>query len=443
MPLTDQQTSFLRESYGHCRDHPLEPEDALYVPIYQGGHCEDPVARMRTHIEWNEIESLQFFSGFRGSGKTTELFRLRRDLKQSGAIVLYADALEYVNPTEPIDVGQFLMFLAGAFSDAVSELQGRNILRESYWNRLTRFLTRTTVSANEVGIKAGEAIDIKLQLKTEPTFRQRVSSCLAGRLGELKKDCDEFIGDAVKAIKEGARELPVVFIFDQMERMQGSLFNEEEVIRSVERLFTHHDSLLRLPLVHSVYTVPPWLKFVHPGGVKIEVLPCLRMWRNDPARTPEPVGIGSLRELIRLRLTPVGFRDVFGERPDDLVDRLVVASGGQIRDLLSLLREMLVSIHTQSASLPVSRAIIDECISRLREQFLPIALSDARWMARVDRMRNAAIETTNAEDVSRLSRFLDTHHVLYFSNGEEWYDLHPVIRDEVARLALAKSEVSA
>jgi hypothetical protein len=34
-----------------------------------------------------------------------------------------------------------------------------------------------------------------------------------------------------------------------------------------------------------------------------------------------------------------------------------------------------------------------------------------------------------------LSRFLDTHLVLFLTNGKDWYDLHPLIREEVAALA--------
>ena len=34
--------------------------------------------------------------------------------------------------------------------------------------------------------------------------------------------------------------------------------------------------------------------------------------------------------------------------------------------------------------------------------------------------------------VNRLARFLDSHFVLYFVNGKEWYDIHPLIREEVA-----------
>ena len=45
------------------------------------------------------------------------------------------------------------------------------------------------------------------------------------------------------------------------------------------------------------------------------------------------------------------------------------------------------------------------------------------------------MKTTEPEEINRLTRFLDTHVVLYLKNGEEWYDVHPLIRKEVATIA--------
>jgi hypothetical protein len=36
-----------------------------------------------------------------------------------------------------------------------------------------------------------------------------------------------------------------------------------------------------------------------------------------------------------------------------------------------------------------------------------------------------------------LTRFLDSHFVLYSVNDDEWYDIHPLIRDEVAEVMQA------
>jgi hypothetical protein len=41
------------------------------------------------------------------------------------------------------------------------------------------------------------------------------------------------------------------------------------------------------------------------------------------------------------------------------------------------------------------------------------------------------LKTNEPTEVNRLTRFLDTHMVLYLKNGTEWYDVHPLVRDEV------------
>ncbi len=48
---------------------------------------------------------------------------MRERLEESGYVVLYADALEYLNPNLPIDISDVLVVLAGAFSDALGDLE--------------------------------------------------------------------------------------------------------------------------------------------------------------------------------------------------------------------------------------------------------------------------------------------------------------------------------
>jgi hypothetical protein len=45
------------------------------------------------------------------------------------------------------------------------------------------------------------------------------------------------------------------------------------------------------------------------------------------------------------------------------------------------------------------------------------------------------LKSTAQAEINRLTKFLDTHIVLYLRNGEEWYDVHPLVRDEVCRIA--------
>src|SRR5688500_4143659 len=122
MPV-DLDEQFLKGLYQNLADRPLEPDHPFRVAVYDRQGAEDPVDSMSRHIRYTDVQSMQMFSGFRGSGKTTELFRLRKDLEERGYVVLYGDALEYLNPAEPIDISNLLIVLAGAFSDALREME--------------------------------------------------------------------------------------------------------------------------------------------------------------------------------------------------------------------------------------------------------------------------------------------------------------------------------
>ena len=447
MALTADDRLFLKWIYQNIRDRPLDPGSRFYQPIYDNPLTDDPVSLVQSHIEFNEVESIQLFSGFRGSGKTTELFRLREQLRKNGYIVLYSDALDYINPAEPIDVSNLLIALAGAFGEALKE-QDVDVTGESYWIRLCNWLTKTEVDLNELGFK-GEwenplkeivgglktGVDLKLALRTTPTFRQRLQSFLSGRLGELKANVNKFVEDGVKAIRRKHGEAAkVVFLFDSLEQIRGSLSKEQEVIHSVERLFTDHFRLLALPYIHAVYTVPPWLKFVIPNFDRIVIVPNVRQWNNDVERTKCPAGWNALRDFIVKRFGDDGCRRFFGPLNADGVyggaEQLIGVCGGHFRDLLLLLRESVL----RADSLPVKEEVFEAAISSVRGNFLPIAIEDARWLDQIGRLRSAALPSTKTDDINRLTRFLDTRFVLYLTNGKEWYDIHPLIRDEVANI---------
>ncbi|MDQ3255620.1 MAG: hypothetical protein M3R15_17265 [Acidobacteriota bacterium] len=197
MALTPEQQALRKKIYPRLDGRkPLRPDvpadTAMYYPIYSAPGCEDPVQLLQDHIELSDVESLQMFSGFRGSGKTTELFRLQKSLQKQGYVVLYADALDYISPSEEIDITDLLIVLAGAFSDALEkwakEIQEPvKLTHESFWTRITNYLKGTTVKVSEAninlemsslakeilgGLDAG--VNLKLAIKESPSFRQKV-----------------------------------------------------------------------------------------------------------------------------------------------------------------------------------------------------------------------------------------------------------------------------
>jgi len=357
----------LKGIYQELQDRPLEPGDPRYQPVYDHPGCDDPIKQLEQRIKFADPESLNFFSGFRGSGKTTELFRLRTRLEQLDYTVLYADALDYVNPAAPIEISDLLITLAGAFSDALQEMK-IDIATENYWTRIWNWLSRTEVIAKELGLKSETGLgpvksgaDLKLELRTTPSFRQKLSKALSGRIGELHAEVTNFFEDGFKAIRKNrGDDAKVVFLFDSLEQIRGSLYDEEEVTRSVRLLFSNHLKLLEIPYLHVVYTVPPWLKFVLPG-TDIVVLPCLRLWNNDPPRSPCGPGSDALRSLVTKRFSTDGLVRFFGPDPFSRAGRLIELCGGHFRDLLLLLRETVL----RADGLPVSDQAIDAAILRV------------------------------------------------------------------------------
>ena len=225
---------------------------------------------------------------------------------------------------------------------------------------------------------------------------------------------------------------PVIFIFDQLEQIRGSASNETEVIASVERLFASHLDKLKLPLTHAIYTVPPWLPFaLH--GQQIEILPSLRLWNNDAGRTRVSIVWDAVRCLINRRLQEGGLERLFADRLLS-ADKLIEASGGQFRDLLRLIQEVVTRVATLTRTLPASQEVVHAAIQRIREQYLPISEEDALILAEIAAHRGAGLRSSDGKEISRNSRMLNEHLVLYFSNGGEYYDVHPLVREEVDKI---------
>jgi hypothetical protein len=75
--------------------------------------------------------------------------------------------------------------------------------------------------------------------------------------------------------------------------------------------------------------------------------------------------------------------------------------------------------------------LLTDAINRVREHYLPISTEDAGRLSLVERTHMIGLKAASPAETATISRLLDLHMILYFSNGEEWYDIHPLLREEV------------
>ena len=436
--MTLDDRIFLKEFFRSLSDHPLDPSNEQdikhYVPLYEepGLADEDPVKLLANGIEWTS-ESVQLLSGYRGTGKSTELKRLKTHLmKEPGYLVFLCDVEEYLNLSTPIDVSDFLMVVAGAFGEAVDEYMKDKDhgIDGNFWAWIRDFLKQTNVENVELSAALGTngaSIGIKANLKNSPAFKQRLQDHMAGHLGTLVSTVHEFIENRVKLLKQHYPEREIVLLLDSIEHIRGMSANAKAVYGSVESLFAGHSEKLHLPDLHVVYTVPTYLKIRYPnvdalyepGG--LIVLPAFKLFKQDEDRTSVPANFDAMERVIRQR----GDWSRLLGNDRLLLDRLIRNSGGHLRDLLHLLKQVL----RRAKELPVPERTVDAAISQMRSTFLPIPNDDALWLDRIAANRRVNLEELDA--LPTLSRFFDTHLVLCYRNGEEWHDVHPLVREHV------------
>ena len=427
---------YLKGFYQALSDRPLEPEDPSYVHLYEDRElaAADPIAALATTIEWNPLESKQLFSGFRGTGKSTELRRLRRKLMSRGnAVVALCDMEDYLDLHTPVDISDFLISVAGAFSDALEDeaLLGKDMLHESYWTRFRSFVSETQVEIPELSASTkvgGVRVGLKANLKNDPSFRRQVQQRMKGHLAALSSDVNAFMEACVKALKQRhGDDVQVVILLDSVERIRGTSINADDVAASVEMLFEGHADKLGFPYMHVVYTVPPWLKIKAPGVAGLydngQQIPCVKVHEREDGK-PCQAGLDTLARLISKR----------GDwslllRDRAALDDLCLASGGYLRDLFRLLQALLR--HARGRSLPVDAHTLDLVKHEIRNSYLPISNQDAAWLDHIRRSRSTQLE--DGKRLHELARFFDNHLVLTYRNGQEWWSVHPLLADHIER----------
>jgi hypothetical protein len=119
------------------------------------------------------------------------------------------------------------------------------------------------------------------------------------------------------------------------------------------------------------------------------------------------------------------WRDFFTEAQ---LGRLAQHSGGDLRDYLRMLRLAVARVPGLS-QLPVPDALIADAEDAVRNDMLPIADDDRAWLAKI--MASHKSELPSLDSLPDFARLQEGKYLLHYRNGEDWYDVHPLLRAEV------------
>jgi hypothetical protein len=425
---------------------PIDPSDPRFVNFYRYTHDGQQVSlrgedmdaglpALADAIELATDGSCQLFSGFSGTGKSSELRGLKHSLEKKGYVVLLADASEYLNLRRPLTITELLIVVAAAFGEAADAHAGAKLSKTRYLDRFLEFVNKD-VELTSIGLPAGVS-DLKLGISTSQPFWMQARDRLAASIGRLRNHAHGYVKEIADKLRlQTASARGVVFIFDSLEKIRSTRPDDfSAVIESVAEVFVNQAELLHFPC-HMVYTIPPYVRHLELGTLYTqvtEVLPAIRVHERQSTNAYPP-GVDALCEVVRRRI-PVA--RIFGD-DETLLRRLAMMSGGHVRLLLTFVRDALQ--RTRRSGLPVSTLVVERVLQRHRE--------DAErnlWSERLPLLRDilayGELPGMSRSQLPVLASLLDDFTVLCYRNGDGWYDVHPLVRDKLAEL-LAREDAA-
>ena len=409
-----------------------DPEhNPRYVPRLADMRGGDPVERLYQHIKLSNSSSASLLTGFRGNGKTTELFRLKARLERDGAHVIYVDLDNYVHDAQPLDMTELLLALIAALSEQLRQHHALEALSTTYWDRLVRFLN-STITFSEMRLSTdflGSGAKFGVKLSQEPEFKTLIRQRLTNHISSLHQQANDFITEAVSQLRQrsGNPNLKVVILVDSLEHIRSPANDTQSVHQSIIETFSTHGDRLYFGAAHMVYTVPPILAlYANSTGLLV-------MWPNIHVRdygddtTRNDKGLALMRQVLDKRFAR--WPELI---PPPLLDEIAWHSGGDLRDFFRMLQELLVRADMSDDTIPPFKPeTVQHTLAAFRNQLRLTLTEDLRARMAIIR-HNKQLSVLDDSDYSPTLRLLDANLVMNYQNGEPWFDIHPLLLNDVS-----------
>lgn len=422
---------------------PLPPGDERYVDV-EASRSSNPLQRMRVRLEdyLSGREEGRFakvaLTGHRGTGKTTELFRLEERLSDR-AFPIHLRLDETLR--ENFDYTLMLLWLAESLAHAFDEmdfsLDSRFIDDIAQWFAAITETSEEILKASvEVGAgveaKAGAGLfglglklfaGLKSRIVGNTEERIRIQRTLQNYSTDLISRTNDLLLHAQQVLDKKAGGRKLLIVQDELDRLPRD---------PAARLFIDHGDLLHALRAHFIFTVPLGLTLaphridrVFPDYFSLP----MPMVENREGEPFEP-GIGSLTALLAKR---VDLKTVFAN--DDAVRELVRASGGSFRDLMRMLSEARLSALADEGD-HLTADHVAQAIRTLRldfERILVPARTYFSLLAKVDETKRDPFDGGGgaeqaAQDREFFRELIANGAVLEHNGHEIWFDVHPALR---------------
>lgn len=410
--------------------NPSRPiQDARYYIDFSGVRGGDIVQELaRTIVRLSPDEpTTQLLTGHIGSGKSTELFRLKAQLEEAGYHVVYFESDRDLELSD-VEVTDILLVIARQIS---ASLESVNIhMQPNYFQRLFQSISdtlRMPVEISDVSLSVGIAT-ITTQSKDSADLRSQLHQYLEPRTKNILDAINEELLEPAIAHLKSLGKAGLVVIVDNLDRVYTTRKLGDRL--QPEYLFVDRGEQLKRLNCHLLYTIPLSLVFsddlpilTNRFGVSPVVLSMVPVVNLDGERN-EP-SMEKLRQMVLARAFPeLSARDRWAQlttvfKEAETLDRLCAISGGHMRNLVRYLYSCL-----RKQDPPLSRDTLERVIRDERNDML--GLIDAQeWQ-----MLFRAVKARSLQGDSAYNSLLRSLYLYeYRDDRGRWIDINPVLAE--------------
>jgi nucleoside-triphosphatase THEP1 len=419
----------LQASYRDLDPLPLvEPEDIERFRVEYG---REVLVRLKNEVEAAGKRGKVIFTGHRGCGKSTLLKQFAVEMQKNYFVSFFsvADLIEMSDVSHVnilYSIGLVLLSQATLAKIPVADDIKQSLLG---WTDTTRKVVGEIETKSELGIGTDFFKVITAKLQQERTFREELEKT-------YEKNITDLVGklDRLAAAIQTTTKKPVLVIIDDLDKLD---------LRVVEPIFRQNVKALFSPAFRIVFTIPVAASedpivmgaLNSEGIVRPRRFPVTKFFTYEELRKPnaKPIeaNVALFEQVLAKRFAP----DLI--RPET-ARKMVLASGGVLRELVRIGRECCIECMTQIEMQPDrANAYIDDVIlmavlSNLRNEFArQIQPSDYSLLVAVHKTLEQAEGETSIKMLHGLM-------VLEYENGDMWYDLHPIVLDLLRRKKLVE-----
>ncbi|MCP4216286.1 MAG: hypothetical protein GY765_16680 [bacterium] len=410
--------------------------DNYYVDTKKG-RGKDPIAQLAKRFTIQKHKNLKILlSGFRGCGKSTELYRLKRQLDDQFLIRIIS-VREKLDPNN-LTVSEILLTVMRDLFDFVNSNHKQITLSDKLLENIERWAD-TIYSSEEIkykyyegSIKTGGGISagfgkllnifarLGLDFNAGRKFQEITRKAVNQTLTELIMNCNLLLMEVKNQLHKVGKS-NVIFIIEDLEKVALSIGEE---------IFFNYSKQLTSISCSFIYTFPISLVFNPKYNVIIQdfdvnlTLPMIKVHEKDGS--PYQPGIDSILEIISKRIDAE--KKLVSPK---LLQKFVSMSGGCLRDLFRMLNSASENASGRDKG-TIEEEDFQYALKHLKNDYYnTISYNEATQMTAEDYYK-ILVDCCNSRNKKPMDvkGLIDLKHNMCILgyNGDGWFDVHPVVK---------------